>query len=216
MTTENLDNKTESTAQSVDAENKSEVTQTAEQILEENKALKASFQEAITTRDKAKQRARELEVTAGSAAELQKKLDEITKQFETTNTEYSTLKENIKQQAVNSTLTTALEAAGAKAVTTVMKLIDKTKLQFDEQGQINADSVVAAIEEVRNSDPILFGNPTDPKDAATDVQIGSHTSNPDVRRAGNASTDGAFEKELAAAMSHKAIEAVMRKYGKMQ
>lgn len=215
MTTENLQTQVESTTQPVDAETKSEVTLTVEQALEKAASAEAKFLEAIADRDKAKQKLRKLEESASAAEELQKKLDELATKYEATTTELTSFKENIKNQTVTQTLTTALEAVGAKSVSTVMKLVDKSLLQFDEQGQLNADSVVAAIEEVRNSDPILFGDPTDPKDAATTAQTGKPNLDPGVRRAGEASTEGAFEKEIKAAKTQREIENVLRKYGKM-
>jgi hypothetical protein len=222
MTTENLENNTESATQSVDAKT-SEVTLTLEQAVEQNKALEAKFLEAVSDRDKSKQKLRKLEETAGSAAELQKKFEDLlaektklAEQFEAATGELTSVKESVKQKEMNSVMSTALEAAGAKSISTVMKLVDKSKLQFDDKGQVSAESVIAAIEEVRSSDPILFGDLTDPKDAATDAQTGKVNLYPGVRRAGEASAEDAYTKEIKAAKSHTQIESIMRKYGKMQ
>ena len=213
MTTENLQ-EVVSTTPLADAKT-SEETLTLEQALEKIKSLESGFQEAITTRDKTKQKLRQIEESANAASEWQKKFDELNATHEATVNELTSFKENIKQQTITSNLSTALEAAGAKSVSTVMKIIDKSKLQFDEQGQLNVDSVVAAIEEVRNSDPILFGDPVDPKTAAPTVPTGNPILDPGVKRAGEAATEGAFEKELKSAKTQKEIENILRKYGKM-
>lgn len=214
MTTENL--QTEGTNQTADAGN-GEVT--LESLQEKIKVLEANYKDAVSSRDKTKQKLRELEETNGKSSALQEQYDslfteksKLLEQFEATKSELNSIKESIKNEKLNSALTTALEAAGAKAVPTVMKLIDKSKLQFDEQGNVSSENIIAAIEEIKASDPILFGD-VDPKKASA---VGQEFSNPAVKRATEASTEGAFEKEIRAAKSQNEILAVMRKYGKIQ
>lgn len=211
MTTENL--QTEGTTQTADAGNKGEVT--LESLQEKIKVLEANYRDAVSSRDKTKQKLRELEDLSSGANEYKTKYDEIFteksklfEQFEASQKELNTLKEGVKQEKINTALTTALEAAGAKSVNTVMKLIDKNKLQFDEEGKVNSETIVAAIKEVMDSDPILFGE-VDPKKA----QTGQEFLDPGVKRASEASTESAYEKEIRAAKSQSEIQAVMRKYG---
>lgn len=206
MTTEN--NASESTTQTVDAENKSEVI-TLEYALEKIKALETNFQEAVSTRDKAKEKLRKLEQDLGSAAEVQKKFDELFaeknklhEQFENTVNEFNTFKGSIQAEKVNAVLQSALEAAGAKSVGTVLKLLDKSKIELDETGNVKSESIEALIKEVAESDPILFST--------------EHTFiDPGVKRAGESSTEGAFDKELKVCKSQIEIENVLRKYGKL-
>lgn len=204
MTTENT---SESTAQTVDAETNSEASITLEQALEKIKIGESKFLEAVSARDKAKAKLRELEDTASSAAEMKEKLDALMKEkgslaekHELAVKELTSIKDGIKQQVVNASLTSALEAAGAKAPATALKLIDKSKLSFDDQGAIVPESLELAIKEVQDSDPILFGEPSEPKGIP-------------VKRAGEAATEGAYEKEMQSAKSQKEIYAVMKKYG---
>ena len=214
MTTENL--QTEGTTQTADA-GTGEVT--LESLQEKIKVLEANYKDAVSSRDKTKQKLRELEEASGKSSALQEQYDslfaeksKLLEQLELTKSEFGALKESIKSEKLNSALTTAIEAAGAKAVPTVMKIIDKSKLQFDEQGNVSSDSIIAAIEEVMASDPILFGD-TDPKKASA---VGQGLSNPAVKRATEAATEGAFEKEIRSAKTQNEILAVMRKYGKIQ
>lgn len=217
MTTEN-NLQTEGTNQNaVDAAKQGEVT--VESLTQKIKALEANFADAVSSRDKAKQKLRELEEVASGSNEFKTKYEELfteksklLEQFETTKSELNSLKEGIKTEKLNTALTTALEAAGAKAIPTVMKLVDKSKIQFDEQGNVSSESIISAIKEVQKSDPILFGD-ADPKKASVP---GQEFSNPGVKRASEAATEGAYEKELRSAKTQTEIQAVMRKYGLIQ
>lgn len=214
MTTENL--QTDGTNQTAEAVN-GEVT--LESLQEKIKVLEANYKDAVSSRDKTKMKLRELEETSGKSSALQSQYDtlfteksKLVEQFEATQSELNSLKENIKQEKLNSALSTALEAAGALKNETVMKLLDKSKLQFDEQGNVSSDAIIAAIKEVQESDPYLFGA-VDPKKASA---AGQEFSNPAVKRASDAATDGAFEKEIRSAKNQNEIYAIMRKHGKIQ
>lgn len=206
MTTEN--NATESTTQTVDAGNKGEVI-TLEAALEKIKSLESQFQEAVGTRDKAKEKLRKLEQDLGDSAGYKAQYEtlfteksKLAEQLESVTGEFNAFKATLQQEKVNATLQSAIEQAGAKSVGTVLKLIDKSKVELDEQGNVKAESLTALIEEVKTSDPILFGNETTFID-------------PGVKRAGDNSSEGIFDKELRACKTQKEIEEVLRKYGKM-
>ena len=212
MTTENL--QTESTTQekATEVTNKGEVQ--AEQFsIEDFKTLQANYKSAVSSRDKYKQQVRELEETAKGASEWQTKFDALQKELEAKTNELTSIKEGQKQKALESALSTALEAAGAKSVSTVMKLIDKSKIQFNEEGQVSSETFEAAVKEVMTSDPILFGD-IDPKKAQ---EAGKEFLDPGVKRVGDAKADQtAYQKELQAAISkgdRNAIPEIMRKYG---
>lgn len=219
MTTET--NQTQTATGSVDAEQNAGLT--LEQALEEITKLRANYHDAVQSRDETKQKLRKLEQDASGASDLTKKYEELMadksklhEQFEAVNGELTSLKNAAKDQTVSQALTTALEASGAKSVSTVLKLIDKSKIQFDEQGQVVADSVVALIKEVQESDPILFGGDQGAKKSEQTQQSSTGSpSVPAVKRAGEDSTEGAFDKEIKAAKSQREIEAVLRKYGKL-
>ena len=129
MSTDNQLENTESTTQTVDSENKGEVTSV--ELTEKIKSLESQLKDAINTRDKAKQKSRELE----EAAAFKTKYEELSAQFEAVSNELNGIKESAKTEKVNTALQTALEAAGAKSVGTVLKLTDITKIQVDETGK---------------------------------------------------------------------------------
>lgn len=205
MTTETINGATDLVVADATAET-GEGAMTLEKALEQIKAHEAKFTEAVSTRDKAKAKLRELEEQVKQVDEFKKKHDDLFAKHELTSKELNALKEGVKSQSINSTLQAALEASGAKAPGTALKLVDKSKLQFDEAGKVTEESMLAAIKEVQDSDPFLFGESV--------VEAGK-IKMPDVRRAGESETQGAFDKELQSATTHKQIEAVLRKYGKL-
>lgn len=159
-----------------------------------------------------------------TATDIQAQLDELlleksklADQLKSEQEARTQLEGSIKEGKLNSALSTALEAAGARSTSTVLKLIDKSSIQFDESGNVITDSVVAAITAIQESDPILFGEITDPK-SSTDGKIptGSPFSNVDAKRAGEGTTKTAYLTELAAAKTQQEIQAVAVKYGIIQ
>jgi vacuolar-type H+-ATPase subunit I/STV1 len=199
----------ESTTQTAEAENKSEVV--SDVITpEEYRSLQANYKSVAASRDKIKQRVRELEDIVESSLDTNSKLEKLAADLEAKTNELNSFKEGLKQEKLGTALSTALEAAGARDPKTALKLIDKTKVQFDEEGKVVADSVIAAITELQDSDPILFGE-VDPKKAA---QSGQGNLDPGVLRAGNKKVDDAFQTELRAARTKPEWEAVMKKYGR--
>lgn len=211
MSTEKLETEGTTQEKATEVTNKGEVQ--VEGISPEDiKALQANYKSAVTSRDKYKQQVRELEESVKGSTELQTKLAELQKELEAKSNELTSIKEGQKQKALESALSTALEAAGAKSLSTVMKLIDKSKIQFNEEGQVSSDSIEAAVKEVMTSDPILFGD-IDPKKAQ---ENGQEFLDPGVKRVGSsATTESAFDIELRAANSQTQILAVMKKYGKI-
>ena len=204
MTTEN--NSEQTTTQTADA-GPTGTAITLEAALDKIKLLETNFQEAVSTRDKAKEKLRKLEQDLGESSSYKQKFDELfsekstlAQQLETIQSEFNNFKVSVQQEKVNATLQSAIEQAGAKSVGTVLKLIDKSKVEFDENGNVITDSVTALIKEVQESDPILFG----------EVFV-----DPGVKRAGEGSSEGIFDKEIRACKTQQEIENVLRKYGKM-
>lgn len=198
-----------------DAGNKSaDVGLTLEQALDQLKAEKAKSQDVILSRDKAKLKLREIEEahadTSKKYQELFAERTDLFSKHEAAVSELTSLKEGAKTQLVNSALEAGLQAAGFKAATaTGMKLVDKSKLQFGEDGKVTEESVMAAIKEIQDLDPNLFG------EAEAGTSSGAATQSPKgplVRRAGEAETQGAYEKEMAAAKTAKEIREVFQKY----
>lgn len=193
------------TTQQADAEKGTAIT--LEAALDKIKVLETNFQEAVSTRDKAKEKLRKLEQDLGDASAVKQQYEslfsekgQLLQKLEEIQTEYNNFKTTVQSEKVNAVLNTALEAAGAKSVTTVLKLIDKSKIEFDEQGQAKAESIDVLIKAVQESDPILFG---------------TELIDPGVKRAGDTSSEGMFDKEIKACKTQQEVENVLRKYGKM-
>lgn len=127
-----------------------------------------------------------------------KEVDEWKTKFETLNSEYSNLKENVKSRELDSVLKDVLTKSNVKDINTTLKVIDKTKVQWTEDGQVDATSLEVIVNELKTTDPILFN----------EVQI------PDVKTAGQGTPIGGFEKEITACKTQKEIEAVLKKFNR--
>lgn len=108
------------------------------------------------------------------------------------------LETKIRTKLVDSALETALKEAKAKSVSTVMKLINRDEIKV-EGDEVDAKSIEALISKIRTEDPVLFD----------EVQT------PSVKRAAEGAPLAGFEAEIRKAKTHKEIEQVMRRYGKM-
>ena len=88
-------------------------------------------------------------------------------------------------------------------------------IEVGDDDAVDAASVTKAIAALKESDPILFG---ETEESGNDQKgHGNGKQKPVVKpaRATEGDTTGGYEKEVAAAKTHKELEAVARKYGKM-
>lgn len=166
--------------------------------------LRGINKEVIQTRDKAnaKLRAFEREQTDREQALLteQGKFKEL---YEKAEAEKQTLKTGLKNKAVDSALKDILQKSGARAVDTVAKLIDKSKIvTSDEDFTVDVESIQSQIEEIRKTDPILFG-------------VGEGSNLPPVKRPNDGNQTSGFEAEMRAAKNQNEVMAVMKKFGKI-
>jgi hypothetical protein len=155
--------------------------------------------EVIESRDivKGKLKAIETEAETRAAAllEEQGKFKELYDAEVARRTAYES---SIKEREVASTLRSELEKVNALSVDTVMKLVDKSAIEFNDDGTVKVDSLKAVIKSLKQSDPILFGG----------------EKAPDPKRAGNGEHGQTFETEIRGAKTQKEITAVLIKYGK--
>lgn len=211
MTTETQENDKGKSASEEEKNNQGSIT--LEQALEQLQVVQANYKDAVSSRDKTKEKLRKLEEKAAEFENFDKIVKEKTKlaeQYELVSTDFNNLKNQIMEQKIAGALETAIKDAGAKSVSTVMKLIDKQKVQFDEQGNLVADSILGAVKEVVESDPILFGEVEAKKEEGSQLP---GFQDPGVKRAGTSdSQQTAYEKELAAAKTADELKAVLRKY----
>lgn len=117
--------------------------------------------------------------------------------YEQANQKITALETARKDGLVSSAIKDVLKEAGARSVETVMKLVDKTSVEFDEAGNVKVDSVKSIVDGIKKSDPILFGTPVE---------------TPPVKRVTEGPVEGSFEKEVAAAKTPEQLKAIMAKY----
>ena len=118
--------------------------------------------------------------------------------FEKEKAQREALEQRVKDSKVNAALKEALQAAQARVPDTVMKLLDKTQVQFDDNGEVIAQSVTDAVEALRKVDPVLFGTP--------------NAGIPPAARATEGNVQDAFAKEVAAAKNINELQAIYAKY----
>lgn len=109
----------------------------------------------------------------------------------------------VKSQTLDSALKAELANVKAKAPDTVLKLLDKSAIQWNDDGSVDTKSIQKALKDLQKSDPILF------EEEVT-------TETPAVKRAGEGDVVGGYEKEIRSCKTAREIETVLRKYGKMQ
>ncbi len=170
------------------------------QLIDHLKGIKTeAFKERDTLKTKLKtfedaQTQREAEMLAeqGKFKELYEKTQQQLVQLEGT----------LKNKAVDAALKEVLQKAGARSVDTVAKLIDKSKVGVGEDYSVDAGTIQAQIEELKKTDPILFG-------------VGEGNNLPPAKRPSDGIPTAGFEQEMRAAKSQQEILAVMKKYGKI-
>lgn len=185
-----------------DSQNKGPASLEEAMALIEN--LRGINKEVIQTRDKAnaKLRSFEREQTDREQALLQEqgKFKELYEAAQAKNAELVT---GLKNKAVDSALKEVLQKAGARAVDTVSKLVDKSKIVVsDEDYSVDVTSIQAQIEEIKKTDPILFG-------------VGEGNNLPPVKRPNDGTPAVGYETEMRAAKNQNEVLAVMKKYGKI-
>lgn len=199
MTTEN--NTSESTTQ---VENKGEVTLDLPTALAELEKFRTDFEDAKSSRDKVKSELRKLQEDFSAVSEFKTKYEALETEsaklkeiLEAKDSEFNSFKESIKLEKVQSKLNTAIESAGAKKIDAVLKFVDQSKIEFDEQGQIKEDSILSQIKEVKTNYPFLFNE---------------DFIDPGVKKQGSTSTELSYERELANAKTLQQKEAVWKKF----
>lgn len=184
----------------------------------------AAYLKVLSEKDSLKQKVRTLESSSKEGLELKAQYDnllldksKLAEQLLTEQNLRTQLQTHAKETKLNTALSTALEAAGARSIPTVMKLIDKSLITFNEDGEVNTDSIIKAVSAVQESDSIVFGDIKDPKSLPDGKILPGLTSfGLDAKRAGEGNLQDAYTTEVRAAKTQSEILAVARKYGKIQ
>lgn len=169
--------------------------------------LQKLLDQVTSERDKLRVNNRELKANAGGADDLKKQLDDLLAEKSKLVEEYNGFKSKVKQEKLDSRLTTALKDAGAKSLSAALKLLDRDSIEFGDDDSVNEDSIKKAIESLKEAEPVLFGE-TETKD---DKQKPGIQPKPAAQKTDEKSS---YEAEIRAAKSVKEINAIMKKYGK--
>lgn len=127
-------------------------------------------------------------------------------------------KADVLKKDVSTHLTTALEEAGVRSVSTALKFIDLDNLNVvDENGVVALDKIAEAVNAVKTSDPVLFkdeGEVADPKKSTASAPTTGGPL-PPVKRAADRMTQSGFDTALAAAVKtgkQSEVDAVVAQY----
>lgn len=165
--------------------------------------LRGINSDVIRTRDETKQKLRKYEEEALERERTllaeQGKFKEL---YEASTQRLSEIESTLKQRAVDTSLRDAVSKSGARSVDTVAKLVDKSKIAVGEDYTVNLADIESQIQELKKTDPILFG-------------VGGDANLPPVRRPSGGDTSSGFEQDMRAAKSQADIISVMKKYGKI-
>jgi hypothetical protein len=127
--------------------------------------------------------------------------------FSDTVSELDKLKSTVRSKVLSESIEKALIQQGAVGIGTAAKLLDTTTIEFSDDVTVDTASLEAAVEKLKQSDPVLFGSRDDQS------QVPKPTV--EVKRAAEVDPVGGYEKEIRAAKTQKDIINVMKKYGKI-
>lgn len=129
----------------------------------------------------------------------EKELQEWKSKYEALNTDYTNIVTRAKNEKLDELLKQELEKMNTIDVNTSIKLIDRSLVTYDEQGN---PVITEAVKALLTTDPILFTTFQAPLPAG-------------VTETNNQSTITSFETELKSAKSQKELEQILTKYGKL-
>ena len=184
--------------------NHQEETLTLEEAKSQIEKLKGIKNEAFKERDALKSRLKSFEDEKNQREQaLLQEQGQFKELYEKAKDQINALQTGLKNKAVDAVLKEALQKAGARSVDTVSKLIDRSKIEVSgEDFQVNSATILSQIEELKKTDPVLFG-------------VGEGANSPPVKRPADNLPSAGFESEMRAAKSQQDILAVMKKYGKI-
>ncbi len=111
------------------------------------------------------------------------------------------LDNSLKSLKTDSVISELVKNSGAKNLNTVKKLLDKSAIEFNEDGSVNDKSIAKQIASIQKEAPELFG-------------LGKDETPPPTKASGDEAT-ASFEIEMKKAKTQVEIMAVLKKYGKV-
>lgn len=175
-------------------------TPTLEQLQEQLSAVQTELSAKEELLSKVRKFEKENKEAALAAEKKLAESGEFKQLYEAEASKAASWQEKYTKVLVENVVAEHLKEAGAVSVTSVAKLLDRSKIVIDND-KVDTSSVQSLIQELKTSDPALFTQVTKPV--------------PPPKKAGEGDPVGGFEKEIRAATTQKQIETVMRKYGKL-
>lgn len=175
-------------------------TPTLEQLQEQLSAVQTELSAKEELLSKVRKFEKENKEAALAAEKKLAESGEFKQLYEAEASKAASWQEKYTKVLVENVVAEHLKEAGAVSVTSVAKLLDRSKIVI-ENDKVDTSSVQSLIQELKTSDPALFTQVTKPV--------------PPPKKAGEGDPVGGFEKEIRAATTQKQIEIVMRKYGKL-
>jgi hypothetical protein len=131
--------------------------------------------------------------------------------YESAKEKLTEMETKIRTSVVDSALKDALTEAKVKSIPTVLKLIDRSKVELLEDGSINPKSVESLLKELRTTDPIFFEGTqavgtSEPATTQRTVVV------PSLHRAGEGQVKDSFTRELGAAKTMAEVRNVWKAY----
>lgn len=177
-----------------------------EDALSEIAKLRGLNTEFKETRDSAKAKLRTFEEAEEKTRHKKLKADgKLEELLEEERSKRVKLEERFTKQTVDTALTSALKDAKVNSISTALKLVDRSKVLFDDNGSVNIDSLADAVTALKDSDAILFAE-------TTSIE---KPKGPAVKRAGEGETKDAFETEMRSCKTQFEVNEVLRKFGKL-
>lgn len=121
--------------------------------------------------------------------------------YEETIEKYNQLKGKLKNDSIDTAISEIAKNMGVKSISTLNKLIDKNSIAFDDNDNVDLNSVKEIIKGLQKSDPFLF----EPLEVQT----------PSPKKATEEISTSNYEIELKKARTPKEIELVLKKYNKL-
>lgn len=175
-----------------------------DEALAEIARLKGINKEVIDARDKAKTKLRSFEEEAEARlAKDQEEQGRFKELYEAEKARNEQLNQNIRNKTVDVALTAALNEAGVVSVPTALKLVDRSQVELDDDGNVISTTLENAVSGLKKEHEILFGKPIVPT--------------PKVKGVNQQDQPGSYIEELKAAAQtgdRRKIAAVKAKYGK--
>jgi Skp family chaperone for outer membrane proteins len=120
--------------------------------------------------------------------------------YESTLDKFNILKTQLLETKINTAIEEVAKSTGVKSLSTLNKIIDKSSINVDDNGNVEINSVKDLIKGLQKTDPLLF--------ELADVKT------PSVKKANEDVAVSNYEVDLRKAKTAQEIEAVLKKYGK--